>query len=135
TPFAVVGIIYLGIGLLPLSPLVAASLGLGVFVQLSRQARRLGAARPRRAWPWILAGAGSLVLADLSPTCASLGMRWYASDDPAAQGRGLSLLRSVWVDPEDIEQSWRVAGPMTGTNVALNLLTGQGGRIFGMDFE
>ncbi|MBE2214899.1 MAG: hypothetical protein IAE82_13590 [Opitutaceae bacterium] len=135
TPFAVVGTIYLGIGLLPLSPLIGVLLGLGVFSQLSRQARRDGAAKARRAWPWIFAGAGALVLADLSPTCASLGMRWYASHDPATQARGLTLLRSVWVDTEDIEQSWRAAGPMTGTNVVLNLLTGQSGRIFGLDFE
>jgi len=135
-PFSFVAIVFFGLGLLPLAPLLAFAASIDLLVQLRRLERAgAGARRVRPVWPLVLLGVGALVLTELSPICASLGMRWYESSDPEVRARGLSLLRSAWVDADDIDHPWRVSGLASGTSAILGWVTGSNGRIFGPEFD
>jgi hypothetical protein len=92
-PFAAIGIVYLGLGLLPLSPLLA--LLSGVF--LRRRLRHLAAAAnvPRpRAWPAVVIGFLALVTLNAPVWLTRAGVQWATSDDPAREIRGLQWLRT-----------------------------------------
>jgi hypothetical protein len=85
-PFALVGLIALGLGLLPMSPLIGlvATVRLLAFTQAERAGRR------------VLAGAGlgvaAFILADLPATATQLALRWQsAGDGPGAA----SLMRGL----------------------------------------
>jgi hypothetical protein len=135
TPFAFVAIIFFGMGLLPLAPLFAFAVGIDLMGQLRRMARQGGGVPIRKVWPFLFVAPMALLLSDLSPLCASLGMRWYASDDPVEQARGLALLRSRLVDPADIDHPWRASGVGSGIHMLLGLVTGNDGRLWGADFD
>ena len=134
-PAAVIAIIFFGLGLLPMAPLLACGVAIDMLAQLRHLDRAATGTRPRAVWPLVFVGFLALALTDLSGICASLGMRWYESTDPAVRSRGLALLRGPLVDPDDIDHPWRMSGLSSGTSAILGLVTGNSGRIWGEEFD
>jgi len=134
-PAAVIAIIFFGLGLLPMAPLLACGVAFDLLAQLRRLDRAAAGSRPRAVWPLVFVGFLALALIDLSGICASLGMRWYESNDPVVRSRGLALLRGPLVDPGDIDHPWRMSGLSSGTSAILGLVTGNSGRIWGEEFD
>jgi hypothetical protein len=94
TPFAVIGIILYGLGLLPLAPLLSLITALICRARLRRQE-----GNARVALPGWKQGAGLALLLMLGLESQSilteLGMRLTRSENPASVQRGLAFLRSV----------------------------------------
>jgi len=104
TPFGLIAIIFWGMGLLPLSPLLSLSAALVARRGLLQMAVPDMAgeepgetARKRSDRPPLFAGAGlgiaALVLLELPVPVTHLGVAMTASESPAERARGLSLLR------------------------------------------
>lgn len=90
-PFAVVGIVF-GIGILPLSPLLAFL----VYFTLRAKIRQRGAlANGRKAatWPGLLAAFVLLLALDLPKAATYCGLIMATSDRPATAERGVAVLR------------------------------------------
>ncbi|MBX3745553.1 MAG: hypothetical protein KF833_09620 [Verrucomicrobiae bacterium] len=94
TPFGLIGVIYLGIGLLPCAPVLA-------FLSAIFLRRRLRALRPAAEGllPAIQRGAllgfFALVALNAPGWLTRAGMGWALSEDPATERRGLRWLRAV----------------------------------------
>ena len=86
-------IMFLGWGLLPLSPL----LSLGAAVALRRRLRRVGdALKPLPGfWGGLAVGALALTAVEAPSTLTRLGFHWAISEDPATERAGLRLLRVI----------------------------------------
>jgi len=93
--FAIIGIFYFGLGLLPLAPVCALSSALWLRGELKRQHRRSG--KPGlRGWGWAMAGSLALLLGLALP--ASLTRHWIdrsGSDSPEEANSAIANLR-LW---------------------------------------
>lgn len=91
TPFAVVGILFVGLGLLPLAPL----LSLLTACYLRRRLRKgSGAGGPTGPfWPWFAAGFGVLILLELPAATQAWAVRAVRHGDAGQQARALGILR------------------------------------------
>ena len=94
TPFAVVAIIFFGLGALPLTPLlalIASSIGRRKLSRLNSQTR--GA-----KFPHLLMGFGlglfAFVVVELPSVATRVGMQMASSSEPGTNSRGIRLLRS-----------------------------------------
>lgn len=91
-PFAVIGLMYMGLGILPMAPMLSA---VGAFVTY----RALAARTPDRGLKRLAAGLGvALVIfvgIEAPQTLTRTGLSWSASDDAAKARRGTSLLRRL----------------------------------------
>ena len=108
-PFAVIGIIFYGIGLLPLSPLLSVIAS----ALLRRRIRQnLVPNAPgfhlNSVWRGILAAFGCVLLLTVPASLTSVGAGMAESTDPAIQAAGLSLLRQ-WASREALLRSCYVA--------------------------
>ncbi len=91
TPFAAIGIIYFGLGLVPLTPLIA--LTATPFLRASYGRQIAKETLPGAGWG-ALAGFGFLVLLQVPTALTYRGLTRAASDDPATRMQGVRLLRS-----------------------------------------
>ena len=91
TPFAAIGIIYFGLGLVPLTPLIALTATPFLRASYSRQIGKENL--PGAGWG-IVAGFGFLVLLQVPTGLTYHGLVQAASEDSATQRRGVRLLRS-----------------------------------------
>ncbi len=115
TPLALVGIIYFGIGLLPLAPLVS----LVVAIVLYRRFRSAIVIReqvPVAGWKGAVTAILTLFMLDIPSIAAHQGIQWAASESQQVSLRGVQLLRSF--GDEDIllrrcyDQGGRASGPL-----------------------
>jgi hypothetical protein len=128
TPFAVIAILFFGIGLLPLSPLLSLIVAWFLRGRLRRAAREGGAIIPR-VWPVFFAAFGVMVAMEIPGLVQAWAIRTVATPEPvASRDQALwvlraavseeQLLRSCYagVDGErDIIQNW-LFGPVTIEN-------------------
>ena len=89
-PFACIGIIWFGAGLIPLAPYMA--LVATLFLRASYQKRIEKAVRPR-AWKGAALAFGVLVLLQMPTALTYYGLAQATSEDPASRLRGVRLLR------------------------------------------
>jgi hypothetical protein len=109
----------LGIGLLPLAPLVS----LASAIRLRISLRRSCASKPSQ-WPWLGGmGAGLVLLLalDISPAATRLGVEWAASSAETDRERGLTLLRVLGDDELLLRLCYDAVGRPTGPLSALVL--------------
>ena len=100
TPFACLGVLYFGLGLIPLAPLIALIVALRLRRRLKGLGRTGNDALAPRLWPCILAVVLILFALEMPTTLTLTGIRMAASEDQATRNRGLRLLRH-WGD-EDV---------------------------------
>jgi hypothetical protein len=120
-PLAVVGVL-VGVGILPLAPLVAL-----VCAVMLRRALALRHSRPSLTRPLlggIAAGVALLLAIDLPGTMTRVGMQWVASGEPAQRERGLTLLRRFGDDALLLRLCYGAAGGPTGLLGALITIGG-----------
>lgn len=97
TPFAAIGVIYFGLGLLPLSPLISLVQTLAVRRILRRYARADAAPLPA-AWRWAPAAWGLIAILALPTIVTKTGLQWATGESPEFRARGISLLRTMGND-------------------------------------
>lgn len=90
-PFAGIGVIYFGIGLIPLAPLLALLAGMWLRRHLGKSMPE--GQKPRGLWSGIAAGICGVLLFALPFISTESGMRLAISDDAAGSDRGVALLR------------------------------------------
>lgn len=93
-PIAVIGLLFFGLGLLPLSPPLALVASLRIADRVRREAPS-GAWSPRPFLYGFGAAIFAFVLADLPKTVTHVGMRMANAADSARAQRGVALLRSL----------------------------------------
>jgi Vault protein inter-alpha-trypsin domain len=91
SPIGVIAIVYFGVGLLPLTPLIALIASIRLRMHLSRLAR--GSQTPVRLWPGLVIGVGALIVLDLPATITRVGMQMATSEAPQTRARGIGWLR------------------------------------------
>ncbi|HOW98147.1 MAG TPA: VIT domain-containing protein [Kiritimatiellia bacterium] len=96
TPFAAIGIIYFGIGLLPLAPMLSLIMALAARRILRRYDRPVGALPP--AGRWALAALGTIALLATPTIVTQAGLQWATTESPATRARGVGLLRALGND-------------------------------------
>lgn len=94
TPLALLGILFFGLGFLPLSPLTSFLCALALRGRLRRAAVADGLARPTPVWRTLAAAVVLLGLAAAPRVVTQTGIQWAASDNAAERARGLRLLRN-----------------------------------------
>jgi len=90
-PIACIGVIYFGLGLIPLTPYLA--LVATLFLRASYQ-KRIGQPVQPRAWKGALAAFGILVLLQLPAAVTYYGLAKASSEDSATKLHGVRVLRS-----------------------------------------
>ncbi|MGQ0674330.1 MAG: VIT domain-containing protein [Hyphomicrobium sp.] len=123
-PLAVVGILFYGLGLLPLSPLVS-------LLSAARLSRSLRAAHPatalgRRIAAGMAGGLALLIALDIPAAATRLGVQWAASTDSAERQRGLSLLRTLGDDDLLLRLCYDAVGRPSGLLSAFVMFGGAG---------
>lgn len=98
SPFAVVGIIVYGLGLVPLSPYFA--LATTLFLQ-GRLASRMGGYASPNLWVGFLVGFAALALISAPVLFSRWGMDLAASENEVTRERGIRLLRS-WGSEDEL---------------------------------
>lgn len=83
TPFAVLAILFFGLGLLPLSPLLSLIVAWFLRCRLRRAARPGGAGFPR-VWPVFFAAFGVMVALEIPGLAQAWAIRTVAASEPAA---------------------------------------------------
>ena len=95
TPVAVYGIVFVGLGLLPLSPLLSLIAGVRALVALRAVRRALKLPVRRVALGGIGAGLGLLVALNVPVLLTRLMLARAGSDDPAVSRSGITWLRRI----------------------------------------
>lgn len=95
TPFAVIGIMFFGIGFLPLAPLCAFVCGLVMRIRLHRAVRRGDLAPVPAAWWGVALAVLVLAAFEVPKAVTYLGIQMAADEEPARQARGIRLLRTA----------------------------------------
>jgi hypothetical protein len=111
-----------GIGLLPLAPLVSFACALYLRGTLRRRYGTKVA-----GWPWLGGIASGLLLLgvlDIPSAATRLGIQWAASSDAAERARGLGLLRLLGDDDLLLRLCYDAVGRPTGLLSALVLMSG-----------
>lgn len=106
TPYACVGILFMGLGLLPLSPLSALICGVFLRVRLAGVARK--EARPRLAPLWLTLplGLGLLTVLAAPAILTQVGVGRATNGDREARIRGIELLRRFGSEEELLRESY-----------------------------
>ncbi len=95
-PYAVVGIVIYGVGLLPLGPLAAFVSALRMFLLLAGSAKAMRLRRTGAAGAVL--GLAALMATEIPMVATRTGIDWAASSDPARRQRGVALLRNFGDD-------------------------------------
>jgi hypothetical protein len=98
-PFALIGILAFGLGLLPLSPALSVIVGLTLHRAAKRQARHAGWTT-RRAWPWALAAAVGMMAFEMPRVIEDWAVKTIADREEGRQEAALRVLRSVGDDDQ-----------------------------------
>ncbi len=122
TPFAVIGIIYFGAGLIPLAPLISLLVALRLRIRMRiASARQQGFPPPTRLWPRTFLVIAALVVIE-SPHIGTRYMLGLAnSESPAKQRMGLRLLRSIGDPDVMLKSCYPSATIATPTSVFLTM--------------
>lgn len=98
TPFALMGILFFGVGLLPLSPLTSFIIA----IVLRVRARRLPSGGDEQApvrleylWRGAALAIALLAVLEIPAVITQAGLRMAVSEEPAMQARGIGLLRKA----------------------------------------
>lgn len=106
TPFAVVGILFFGLGFLPLSPMLSFVCAWVLRARLRRAALRERRVPPAALWKPLAAGV-ALFAAVSTPKAVTLaGLRWAAADDAAQRARAVRMLRRFGSEEELLRRSY-----------------------------
>jgi hypothetical protein len=92
-PIAIPAIVFYGVGILPLTPLLALLAAIHVRRALRRAAQEHGAPTPK-LWHGALIAITLLTLVDAPRSMTRIGLQYFASPDAADQARGLAWLRA-----------------------------------------
>jgi hypothetical protein len=95
TPVAAFAVVFWGLGLLPLSPLLSLIAGLRGLVVLRRLRAALGRPARRLAWAGFAAGIATLVALNVPALLTRVMLIRAASDDPAVSRSGITWLRRI----------------------------------------
>jgi hypothetical protein len=106
TPFACIGIMFMGLGFLPLSPLSAFICGIYLRIRLAGVTRKEARPRPAPLWLTLPLGFGLLVLLALPEVLTQIGVGMATTGDREARVRGLELLRSFGSEEELLRESY-----------------------------
>jgi hypothetical protein len=98
SPFALLGVIAYGLGMVPLSPYFALA---AVLVLQSKLAERLHQRVSPRFWSGVLIGIGALAVFSTPMLLTRLGLQMATSEAPSTRTKGLALLRS-WGRDDDL---------------------------------
>ena len=93
TPFAFVGIIVMGLGLLPLSPLSALICGVFLRVRLAGVARKEARTRPAPLWLTLPLGCGLMLALAVPGIITQVGVGMATNGEREARIRGIEVLR------------------------------------------
>ena len=93
TPFAFVGILFMGIGLLPLSPLSALICNVYLRIRLAGVARKESRPQPASLWLTLLLGCGLMFALTVPGIVTQAGIGMAINGDREARIRGVELLR------------------------------------------
>jgi len=115
-PIALVGIV-VGIGLLPLAPLV--SLVCALTLRMALRARDTEQAFVRPLVAGLVAGLGLLTVLDVPAAATRLGIQWATSGVPSERERGLAVLRTLGDDDLLLRLCYGAAAKPTGLLSAL----------------
>jgi hypothetical protein len=105
-PFACIGIIFFGLGLVPLSPYLAL---ICCGVLRGRAQSALGALRLGRFWPAFAIGLGVMLLTQVPAFLTYRGLVLAASDEPANRRSGVALLRQFGSEPLMLRECYGLA--------------------------
>ena len=95
TPVAAFGVMFWGLGLLPLSPLLSLIAGLRALAALRRLRRAAGLPARRAILGGLAAGVGLLIALNIPATLTRVMLVRAASDDPAVSRSGIAWLRRL----------------------------------------
>lgn len=99
TPFAPFAIIWFGIGLLPLAPLLSLLAAVGTRHRLKAWTRESGQPAWPPLWAALLLSLSTFVVIDLPATLTRVGLHMAASDETSTRLTGLRWLRAVGNEP------------------------------------
>ncbi|MDT8390129.1 MAG: VIT domain-containing protein [Lentisphaeria bacterium] len=91
-PFAIIGIVF-GIGILPLSPLLAFLVYFTLRSKIRTRRSLAGGASPARTWPGLLAAFVLLMALDVPKVATYTGLIMATSENSATVERGIGVLR------------------------------------------
>ena len=106
TPIAIFGILWFGLGFLPLAPLTSLICALALRLRLRRAAAADGLPPPAPVWKTLAAAVVLLGLAAAPRVVTLTGIQWAASEDAALRARGLRLLRNHGSEEELLRASY-----------------------------
>ncbi len=106
TPFACMGILFMGLGFLPLSPLSALICGVFLRIRLAGVTRKEARPRPAPLWLTLPLGFALLVLLALPEVLTQVGVGMATTGDREARVRGLELLRRFGSEEELLRESY-----------------------------
>ena len=95
TPIAVLAIAFVGLGLLPLAPVLSLMTGLYALARLRRLRAALGRPARRLAWGGVAAGIATLVALSAPALLTRVLLVRAASDNPAVSRSGVAWLRRI----------------------------------------
>lgn len=113
TPFACIGVIYFGLGLIPLSPLLALIVGIYLRTKLRRRLAAAGLQLRPKVWVAVVLVLLGFFLLELPKTTTMVGIRMAASGQQATRSRGLGLLRSMGSRKQLLRACYGVRKPVT----------------------
>lgn len=121
TPFAVMGIIVFGIGLLPLSPHFSLLFNLLLRRRAKINAEALGCPVPR-LWPIILVMVGIILITESRMFAVYYGLDAANSSDAKERNRGLRILRVCATEDDLLNLCYRTPSPvMSLSSFAYNM--------------
>jgi hypothetical protein len=106
TPFAVIGILFFGLGFLPLAPLLSLACALVLRGKLRGAARDERRPAPAAVWKLAAAGLALLAFASLPRVVTLTGVHWAASEDASLRARGYRVLRHYGNEQELLRSAY-----------------------------
>ncbi len=124
TPFAAIAVIYFGIGLIPLSPLVSFLCALALRLRLRRTAVATATPLPTAWWRMALPSFALLILLSIPQAAVQIGSAHANDSDPAVRLRAIRLLRSIGDRDTLLRKCYRAGENMDLTALALSQVFG-----------
>ena len=110
-PLGAIALLYFGLGVLPLTPLLSLIVALGLQAQLSKLA---GPPRTRlRAWHGVVAGLLALLVLDAPVTLTRIGMQMATADTAETRLQGIRWLRMAGSEEQMLRMCYVRAGKAT----------------------
>lgn len=106
TPFACIGLLFMGLGCLPLSPLSALICGVFLRVRVAGVGRKEARPQPAPLWLTILLGFGLLLVLAVPEVVTQIGVGQATSGNCETRVRGVELLRRFGNENELLRESY-----------------------------